>query len=80
MKHFKEKLEIETLKEMTYTEINALLNSLNDKNKELTEQLALCSVGKQSEQFFAFLGWYLPKIKKQDLIYLFEYWKKNMSK
>jgi len=45
MKHFKEKLEIETLKAMTYTEINKLLNELTKKNDELTEQLRLCGVG-----------------------------------
>ena len=44
MKHFKEKLEIETLKALTYTQINELLNKLTLENKELKKQLTLSSV------------------------------------
>jgi hypothetical protein len=44
------------------------------------QALPINSVSKQREQFFAFLGWYLPKIEKQDLLDLFEYWKHNFSK
>ena len=54
MKNLKEKLEIEMLKEMTYTDINKLLNELNQKNDELTEQLRLYGVGSRRELLFAF--------------------------
>lgn len=37
MKHFKEKLEIETLKALTYTQINELLNDLKIENEKPKE-------------------------------------------
>lgn len=39
MNSFKEKLEIETLKSMTYTEINILLSDLNKENLELKKTI-----------------------------------------
>tara|TARA_R110000796_G_scaffold248881_1_gene376170 strand:+ start:97 stop:408 length:312 start_codon:yes stop_codon:yes gene_type:complete len=50
MKHFKEKLEIETLKSLTYTQINELLNKLTLENKELTKQLSLYGVGSSTKK------------------------------
>tara|TARA_R100000541_G_scaffold55424_2_gene64306 strand:- start:882 stop:1187 length:306 start_codon:yes stop_codon:yes gene_type:complete len=49
MKHFKEKLEIETLRALTYTQINELLNKLTLENKELKEQLRIGVVSQQRE-------------------------------
>lgn len=37
MKQSKEKLELETLKTLTYTQINELLNKLTAENKKLRE-------------------------------------------
>tara|TARA_R110000787_G_C13354274_1_gene439396 strand:- start:2 stop:256 length:255 start_codon:yes stop_codon:yes gene_type:complete len=54
MKHFKEKLEIETLKSLTYTQINELLNKLTLENKELTKQLRIGSVSQQRELLIDF--------------------------
>ena len=54
MKNFKEHLEIETLKALSYEQINKLLNDLNTKNRELTEQLRLCGVSQQRELLKAF--------------------------
>jgi len=48
MNEFKTKLEIETLKALTYTQINELLNKLTLENKKLKEQLILSGVVKSS--------------------------------
>jgi hypothetical protein len=41
MKSIKEKLEIEYLKSLTYTEINEKMNMLNDQINQLKDQLQL---------------------------------------
>ena len=43
-KVLKEHLEIETLKALTYTQINELLNKLTSENKELKKQLSIHDV------------------------------------
>ena len=57
MKHFKEKLEIETLKSLTYTQINELLNKLTLENTELTKQLSLYGVSQRSELLKGFANY-----------------------
>ena len=62
MKHVKEYLEIETLKALTYTQINEVLNKLTLENKELKEQLRLHVVSERytKEDVIQFEdGWYI---------------------
>lgn len=70
MKHFKEKLEIETLKALTYTQINELLNKLTLENKELKEQLRIGGVSKSLKTKKELtIGEYFSDYKKDSKIY-----------
>ncbi len=64
MNEFKTKLEIETLKALTYTQINEILNKLTLENKELKKQLKLCGVGVRSEQLKSFVEDYIQEFEE----------------